>query len=144
MASLLIADEIQTGLGRFGHLSLAKEQSWQPDLLVLGKSLGGGLVPISAVLGRRDVLECLVAGSESETFRRFFRKPPPQAAKCSANRRVAVDSTRRSRGRKAQRCRNLQQHDSAASSIVEGQGACCVIEFGSQAAPTHGVSPRPA
>ncbi len=65
---LSIADEIQTGLGRCGHLSLAQGQGWQPDLLVLGKSLGGGLVPISAVLGRADVLACLPAASESETF----------------------------------------------------------------------------
>jgi 4-aminobutyrate aminotransferase/(S)-3-amino-2-methylpropionate transaminase len=65
---LLIADEVQTGLGRYGSLSLSQAQGWRPDLLVIGKSLGGGLVPISAVLGRADVLDQLPIGSESETY----------------------------------------------------------------------------
>ncbi|MEZ6149192.1 MAG: aspartate aminotransferase family protein [Pirellulaceae bacterium] len=134
---LLIADEIQTGLGRFGHLSLAKEQSWQPDLLVLGKSLGGGLVPISAVLGRRDVLECLVVGSESETF---AASPLATAVASEVLEQLTcgpwiVRGASAGEKLRAFTRKLLQQHDSAASSIVEGQGACCVIEFGSQAAP---------
>lgn len=138
---LLIADEIQTGLGRFGHLSLAKGQGWQPDLLVLGKSLGGGLVPISAVLGRSDVLESLVMGTESETF----AASPLATAVASEvvaqltcgpwiERGAIVGDKLRTSTRDL-----LQQHgwagSQANSAIVEGQGACCVIEFGSQAAP---------
>jgi len=65
---VLIADEIQIGLGRAGAILLSASQGWQPDLVVLGKSLGGGIVPISAVVGRSEVLDALPAGSESETF----------------------------------------------------------------------------
>lgn len=65
---LLIADEIQMGLGRAGSMLLSSGQGWQADLVVLGKSLGGGIAPISAVVGRGDVLDALPLGSESETF----------------------------------------------------------------------------
>ncbi len=65
---LLIADEIQMGLGRTGSMLLSTSQGWQADLVVLGKSLGGGIVPISAVVGRADVIDALPVGSESETF----------------------------------------------------------------------------
>ena len=65
---LLIADEIQVGLGRGGGRAMSAEQSWKPDLMVLGKSLGGGLVPISAVVGSGRLIDLLPSGSESETF----------------------------------------------------------------------------
>lgn len=65
---LMIADEVQTGLGRAGDWLLSRLQGWSADLVVLGKSLGGGITPISAVVGRAEVLDALPAGSESETF----------------------------------------------------------------------------
>jgi 4-aminobutyrate aminotransferase-like enzyme len=65
---LMIADEIQTGLGRCGDWLLSRQQGWEPDLVVIGKSLGGGITPISAVVGRADVLDAIPAGAESETF----------------------------------------------------------------------------
>ncbi len=65
---LLIDDEIQMGLGRLGAMFAAQRQGWSPDLVLLGKSLGGGLVPIAAVLGRAEVMDRLPAGIESETF----------------------------------------------------------------------------
>ncbi len=65
---LMICDEIQMGLGRLGSLFACASQGWVPDLLVLGKSLGGGLVPISAVIGQATLLDKLEPGVESETF----------------------------------------------------------------------------
>lgn len=65
---LIIADEIQVGLGRGGGRLMSHTQGWQPDLVVLGKSLGGGLVPISAVVGKAELIDSLPNGSESETF----------------------------------------------------------------------------
>ncbi|MGN6545214.1 MAG: aspartate aminotransferase family protein [Aureliella sp.] len=65
---LMIADEVQTGLGRAGGWLLSRMQGWSADLVVLGKSLGGGITPISAVVGRGEVLDALPTGSESETF----------------------------------------------------------------------------
>ncbi len=65
---LMIADEIQMGLGRCGHWLCSRFQGWHADLIVLGKSLGGGIAPISAVIGQESLLNRLPMGSESETF----------------------------------------------------------------------------
>jgi len=65
---LLIDDEIQMGLGRLGGVFAAKMQGWEPDLAILGKSLGGGIVPIAAVIGRSAIMDSLPEGYESETF----------------------------------------------------------------------------
>ena len=53
---LLIADEIQSGLGRTGRTFAIEHEDVVPDMYVLGKALGGGIVPVSGVGGRRDVL----------------------------------------------------------------------------------------
>ncbi|MDZ4848384.1 MAG: aspartate aminotransferase family protein [Pirellulaceae bacterium] len=65
---LLIDDEIQMGLGRLGGVFAAQTQGWEPDLAILGKSLGGGIVPIAAVLGNALLMDKLPEGYESETF----------------------------------------------------------------------------
>lgn len=53
--TLFIADEIQTGLGRTGHMFAVDAESVEPDLMTVAKSLSGGLVPIGAMLARRDL-----------------------------------------------------------------------------------------
>ncbi|UZN04176.1 ornithine--oxo-acid transaminase [Cellulomonas sp. S1-8] len=65
---LLIADEIQSGLGRAGATLACERFDVQPDLVTLGKALGGGILPVSAVVGRSDVLEVLTAGTHGSTF----------------------------------------------------------------------------
>jgi ornithine--oxo-acid transaminase len=65
---LLIADEIQSGLGRTGRTFAVDHEGVVPDVFVLGKALGGGVVPVSAVVSRRDVLEVLTPGSHGSTF----------------------------------------------------------------------------
>ncbi|TDC71860.1 ornithine--oxo-acid transaminase [Streptomyces hainanensis] len=65
---LCIADEIQSGLGRTGTTLAVEHEGVLPDLLLLGKALGGGIVPVSAVVGRRDVLSVLTPGSHGSTF----------------------------------------------------------------------------
>lgn len=65
---VVVSDEIQMGLGRLGPLLVGIDDLWAPDLVVLGKSLGGGMVPISAVLGPGDWMDRLPAAIESETF----------------------------------------------------------------------------
>ena len=65
---LLIADEIQTGLGRTGRRFACDHEQVTPDLLVLGKALSGGMYPVSAVVGRRDVLGLFEPGSHGSTF----------------------------------------------------------------------------
>jgi len=65
---LLIADEIQTGLGRTGKLLACEHEGVKPDGLILGKALGGGLLAVSAFLSRRDVMNVFTPGDHGSTF----------------------------------------------------------------------------
>jgi len=65
---LLIADEIQSGLARTGKLFALDHENVRADLYTLGKALGGGIVPVSAVVGRGDVLGVLKPGQHGSTF----------------------------------------------------------------------------
>jgi ornithine--oxo-acid transaminase len=65
---LFIADEIQSGLGRVGATFACDLVGVVPDLYLLGKALGGGIVPVSAVVGNRDVLGVLRPGEHGSTF----------------------------------------------------------------------------
>jgi ornithine--oxo-acid transaminase len=65
---LMIADEIQTGLGRTGKLFACEHEGVRPDVLIIGKSLGGGCYAVSAVLARREVLGLFTPGSHGSTF----------------------------------------------------------------------------
>ncbi|MEK4566611.1 ornithine--oxo-acid transaminase [Alkalihalobacillus sp. FSL R5-0424] len=65
---LFIADEIQSGLGRSGKLFACNWADVSPDLYILGKALGGGVMPISAVVGSKDVLGVFDPGSHGSTF----------------------------------------------------------------------------
>lgn len=65
---LFVADEIQAGLGRTGRTFACDHAGVVPDLYVLGKALGGGIVPVSAVVGDRDVLGVLHPGQHGSTF----------------------------------------------------------------------------
>jgi len=65
---LLVADEIQTGLGRTGRTFACDHEDVRPDLYLLGKALGGGVYPVSAVVGRGDVLGVLRPGEHGSTF----------------------------------------------------------------------------
>ncbi|MGP5095150.1 ornithine--oxo-acid transaminase [Staphylococcus equorum subsp. linens] len=65
---LFIADEIQVGLGRTGKMFAMEWEGVEPDIYLLGKSLGGGLYPISAVLANDDVMKVLTPGTHGSTF----------------------------------------------------------------------------
>ncbi|WP_049804796.1 ornithine--oxo-acid transaminase [Microlunatus phosphovorus] len=65
---LLICDEIQAGLARTGTTFASQHWGVEPDLYLLGKALGGGVVPVSAVVGNRDVLGVLRPGQHGSTF----------------------------------------------------------------------------
>src|SRR2546421_9316551 len=54
--ALMIADEIQSGLGRTGTTFACEHENIRPDMYLLGKALGGGIVPVSAVVSSREVL----------------------------------------------------------------------------------------
>ncbi|XP_078432941.1 ornithine-delta-aminotransferase isoform X2 [Wolffia australiana] len=65
---LMIADEIQTGLGRTGKLLACDWEGISPDVLILGKALGAGVIPVSAVLANREVMLCIKPGEHGSTF----------------------------------------------------------------------------
>ncbi len=65
---LLIADEIQTGLGRTGKLLACEHEGVKPDGLILGKALGGGILPVSMFLAKREVMSVFTPGDHGSTF----------------------------------------------------------------------------
>jgi ornithine--oxo-acid transaminase len=65
---LMILDEIQSGLGRTGATFAYEHEGVRPDGLILGKALGGGLLPVSAFVARGDVMDVFTPGSHGSTF----------------------------------------------------------------------------
>ena len=84
---LLIADEIQTGLGRTGRLFASQYEDVRPDVTIIGKALAGGFYPVSAVLSDREVLGLFSAGEHGSTF----GGNPLAAATSRAALKVIVD-----------------------------------------------------
>lgn len=65
---LFIADEVQTGIARTGKLLACDHEEVRPDVLVLGKALGGGVMPVSCVLADDEVMLCIKPGEHGSTF----------------------------------------------------------------------------
>jgi ornithine--oxo-acid transaminase len=67
---LMIADEIQTGFGRTGELFACDHENAKPDMLLLGKALGGGVYPVSAVVANKSVIgpDVIKPGTHGSTF----------------------------------------------------------------------------
>ncbi|XP_026739068.1 ornithine aminotransferase, mitochondrial [Trichoplusia ni] len=65
---LWIADEVQTGLGRTGKLLAVDHEGVKPDILILGKALSGGLLPVSAVLASHSVMDVIKPGTHGSTY----------------------------------------------------------------------------
>ncbi|GAB6148766.1 aspartate aminotransferase family protein [Stetteria hydrogenophila] len=66
--AVLIVDEVQTGMGRTGRVWAHEHYGVEPDVVTAGKALGGGVVPVSAVLARGDVASSLEGGRHGSTF----------------------------------------------------------------------------
>lgn len=65
---LLILDEVQSGLGRTGKMFCYQHENVLPDAVILGKALGGGLLPVSALVGKKEVMGLFKPGSHGSTF----------------------------------------------------------------------------
>lgn len=65
---LFIADEVQTGIARTGKLIACHHENVQPDILILGKALSGGMYPVSAVLANDDIMNVIKPGQHGSTF----------------------------------------------------------------------------
>ncbi|MCR2812300.1 ornithine--oxo-acid transaminase [Microbacterium sp. zg.Y1090] len=130
---LFIADEIQSGLGRAGTTFACDREDVVPDLYLLGKALGGGIVPVSAVVGDRGVLGVLRPGEHGSTF-----GGNPLAA-AVGRRVVELLAT----GRLQQRAAALGEHLEAALTPLIGHGVTAVRVAGLWAGvdidPAHGT-----
>lgn len=65
---LFIADEVQTGLGRTGKMLCCDHEDVKPDILILGKALSGGVMPVSAVLANDEIMLCIKPGEHGSTY----------------------------------------------------------------------------
>ena len=65
---LLVADEIQTGLGRTGKLFACQHEAVRPDIMIIGKALSGGFYPVSAILADKSILGLIQPGEHGSTF----------------------------------------------------------------------------
>ena len=65
---LFIADEVQTGIGRTGKMLATDYEDASPDILILGKALSGGVLPVSAVLADDEIMMCIRPGEHGSTF----------------------------------------------------------------------------
>ena len=65
---LFIADEVQTGIARTGKLIACHHEEVQPDILILGKALSGGMYPVSAVLANNNIMNVIHPGQHGSTF----------------------------------------------------------------------------
>jgi len=65
---LLIADEVQTGLGRTGKLLASMHEQVRPDMVLLGKALSGGFMPVSAVLCDNHIMDNIKPGEHGSTY----------------------------------------------------------------------------
>jgi len=117
---LLIADEIQTGLGRTGKLFACEWEDVRPDIVLIGKALSGGMMPISAALGDRDIMGLYRPGMHGSTF----GGNPMASAVARAALRVIVDERLPERAREmgAYFMAGLRAIDSPYIAEVRGKG----------------------
>ena len=134
---LLIADEIQTGLGRTGRLLACKHEDVQPDGLILGKALGGGILPVSLFLARREVMRVFTPGDHGSTF---GGNPLAAAVALEAlNILVEEDLPQRSAELGAYLLAALREIDSPIIKEIRGRGLFIGIEIDAKLATARSV-----
>jgi ornithine--oxo-acid transaminase len=137
---LLIADEIQSGLGRTGRTFACEHEDVKPDVYVLGKALGGGIVPVSAVVSKRDVLGLFRPGEHGSTF----GGNPLACAIGLEVLRLLREGTyqRRSAELGEELIGRLQKEAPASVTEIRGRGLWVGIELTQDAAPAREVCER--
>jgi ornithine--oxo-acid transaminase len=130
---LLVADEIQSGLGRTGHLLACTHEDVRPDVLILGKALSGGMYPVSAVLGSRDVMGVFKPGDHGSTY----GGNPLACAVARAALDVIVDEQLPVRAARlgARLMHQLQDVRTAAVREIRGRGLWIGVELDRPARP---------
>jgi ornithine--oxo-acid transaminase len=138
---LLIADEIQSGLGRSGRTFACEHEGVRPDVFVLGKALGGGIVPISAVVSTRDVLGVFRPGEHGSTF---GGNPLACAVGLEVLRLLRTGDFQRHADELGTELIDRLRADAPASAVseVRGKGLWIGIELTPDAAPAREVCER--
>jgi ornithine--oxo-acid transaminase len=124
---LLVVDEVQTGLGRTGALFAFQHEHIRPDGLILGKALGGGVLPVSAFLGTRALMGVFTPGSHGSTF-----GGNPLAAAVGLEALRVIEEERlveRARDLGAHMMKRLKAIDSPAIKAVRGKGLLAGIDL---------------
>lgn len=124
---LFIADEIQSGLGRSGKMFACDWENVSPDILILGKALGGGVFPISCVVANEDILGVFNPGSHGSTF----GGNPLACAVSIASLEVLEDENlvERSEELGTYMIKKLQEMDALVVKEVRGKGLFIGIEL---------------
>jgi ornithine--oxo-acid transaminase len=138
---LLIADEIQSGLGRTGRTFACEHEGVTPDVYVVGKALGGGIVPISAVVSNRDVLGVFRPGEHGSTF---GGNPLACAIGIEVLRLLATGEYQRRSDELGTSLIERLRTDVPAGAVseVRGKGLWIGIELSPEAAPARAVCER--
>ena len=134
---LLICDEIQTGLGRTGKFLACEHEGVKPDGLTLGKALGGGLLPVSMFLARREVMEVFTPGDHGSTF-----GGSPLAARVgleALNTLIDENLINRSADLGGHMLKRLKGLNSALIAGVRGRGLFVGVEIKSELASARSV-----
>jgi acetylornithine/N-succinyldiaminopimelate aminotransferase len=117
---LLIVDEVQTGMGRTGRLFAYEHAGIEPDIMTLGKGIGGG-VPLSALLAREAVC-CFEPGDQGGTYN---GNPLMTAVGVAVMRRLTAPASWTGRGNRPLPGRALNELVPATASSANGARACC-------------------
>jgi ornithine--oxo-acid transaminase len=134
---MLVFDEIQSGLGRTGRMFSFQHEDVRPDGLLVGKALGGGLLPVSAFVARRELMDVFDPGSHGSTF----GGNPLAAAVAYEALRVLVEEglIERSRTLGAYLLDSLSALKHPAIVEVRGKGLWAGLELDPQLAPARAV-----
>jgi len=124
---LLIFDEIQTGFGRTGRMFAYEHEAARPDILALGKALGGGVYPVSAMLADHEVMDVFSPGDHGSTF----GGNPMAAAVGEASLDVLIDEKlpERARDMGAYFMKCLKKLESPYVEEVRGKGLLIGVEI---------------
>lgn len=130
---LFMADEVQTGFARTGDMFACDHEGVKPDVYVLGKALGGGVMPLSAIAANRDIMGVYTPGTHGSTF-----GGNPLACACGIKAMeilVRDDYPRMAREKGNYFMNRLRQIDNDEIIDIRGRGLLIGVEFSVPAAP---------
>ena len=132
---LLIADEVQTGFARTGRMFACDHDGVRPDILIMGKALGGGVMPVSAICASREVMDVFTPGDHGSTF----GGNPLSCAVARAAMKVLVDEHLAERAQELGEyfMGRLRDMNSPHTKEVRGRGLLIGLELKTESGPAR-------